>query len=265
MKATMQSAETKTAKDQGESKGQSQNKRNGETQTESSPAQSPTKKRKCESPKQQVNVSPSVSYIVRRILAAGIQLVGIDFDLTLYRKHTGGAVQMPFMNLFQHMVGITKELSEPLLHVTRALQAAGVHVAIVTFGDDADNNINLASGVACFGGEPLLRPVLNYCLGKTATNKIPIYAKNPDWHRDPTTKEMLFPNNKSWHLEQAMRKFGVSSKKAVLLIDDSAGNIEGARAEGYWALPVRGAKGFTIGDAIAWFEKLDATLDATQA
>jgi hypothetical protein len=98
---------------------------------------------------------------VSRIKQNGIRLVCFDFDQTVYRGHTGGALDLPVCDIIPAMHTMVSHLSQDFLTLVFELHNENINVAIVTFGDAKYNEISLGSNKIVLGGDPQIRPVLN--------------------------------------------------------------------------------------------------------
>jgi hypothetical protein len=185
-----------------------------------------------------------------RLRTNGIRLVCFDFDQTAYRGHTGGALDLPIENMIQTLHEMVCHLSQDFKDLVHELHKENVHVAIVTFGDALYNSISLKNNTIVLGGEPLIRPVLNQGLSKQTSDKIPIYALNPEWRNREDNDRPRFPNSKQWHMSQAMEHFSVHQADHVLLIDDSDHNIAEAASDGFHTVLVSTKTAFEVSQVL---------------
>jgi hypothetical protein len=222
-----------------------------------------------------------IEHGVNTLYSKGIRMLAWDFDLTAYRKHTGGGV--PFNS---NIPEITKYLSPIFISVVPVAQKYGIRIAIVTYSDDSDDN--------SFGGNMFISTVLTSCFRrKDVWHRILVAAANPELHQqpldndeDPTSNssermsQLRGPSNcevsececlrqtepfhvsrcvgKEWHLarvieEHKSRTGIILERKQVLLIDDSMPNIRQAKKDGYRAfeVPTKGLKNAGV-DADVW-------------
>eukprot|EP01013_Petalomonas_cantuscygni_P039451 TRINITY_DN70910_c0_g1_i1.p1 TRINITY_DN70910_c0_g1~~TRINITY_DN70910_c0_g1_i1.p1 ORF type:complete len:272 (+),score=20.23 TRINITY_DN70910_c0_g1_i1:82-897(+) len=93
------------------------------------------------------------STVVRRLLRVGIRAVCLDFDRTLTRVHSGGAV------LPRSIPALAASVSPAAVAFLRALVAADIPVGVVTFSDPGGRagTVPAGGGVA---GDALVRRVL---------------------------------------------------------------------------------------------------------
>lgn len=192
----------------------------------------------------------SIKELVRLIQSEHITLVCFDFDLTISSSHTTGQLQIPVDELTQTMTQWSQQnLAKDAISLIGELHKARVHVAIVTFGDAIDNDVDIQSGIIALGGEPLIRPIMRLRLGELMDD-VPIYALNPNWrNQDIDNEEKQFEDSKRWHLTQSMGHFGIRDPQNVLLIDDSANNIELASKMGFKTVKVNANVQFTCQQA----------------
>ena len=184
-----------------------------------------------------------------RLRQNGIRLVCFDFDQTAYRGHTGGALDVSIDKIIQTLHQMVSQLSQDFKELVYELHKENIHVAIVTFGDAMDNLISLKNNTIVFGGEPLIRSVLNQGLSKQTADKIPIYALHPEL-RNREYPNLPFPDSKEWHMMQAMKHFSVYESDNVLLIDDSDHNISDAASVGFHTVLVSPETAFEVSQVL---------------
>lgn len=178
--------------------------------------------------------------------ARGVRLVCWDFDQTILAMHSGGHAAE------SEIVRLARAVSPSFLALSRALHDEGIVQGIATFADAEHPAVREAAarGEWRLGGAALVEAVLRAHEGLRGV-PFSICAFWPDLRNRAMARheaaESKLPDDKNAHLREIMRQTGFTEPRNVMLIDDSAHNIDVARRAGFetWLVDRRGG-GFAL-------------------
>lgn len=160
----------------------------------------------------------SVLSLVEKLEKAGILFVAFDFDDTIVSIHTGGRI------FVDDLERLCKTVSSDFVTLVKALDDKCIAWGVASF---SAHKLDESKSI---GGEPLIRKVLESCLGKDRASKVPIAS----WYSE---------NGKNEHMKQLAPYL---NPQEVVLIDDHANNLVKAKMEGFRTLWVKKAAGLVI-------------------
>jgi hypothetical protein len=151
---------------------------------------------------------------IQRLLELRINLLAIDFDLTMIDVHTGGRYAGTADELAKH---VRSEMRQ-LLH---ACVEHGIHIAIVTFSGQTEH----------------VRGVIEHVVGMEQAARIPIRGRDRTWsYRGQGMKDGKQPYIAS-AVEELESKGNVEiTRNTTLLIDDDQENVRKALQDGTRAI-----------------------------
>jgi len=156
-----------------------------------------------------------------------VKVVIFDFDKTITKKHTGGAVLLPVHASDDFIVNNFAD-REFFQFVVPFIRAQGIPVAIASFGEPDPE--------ALLSGTALIRKYIDSAFGqKKSRDLIPDHAIAL-WHPDRRGKDEK-KVGKQEHIAEILKNLSLKCKASeVVLFDDDSTNIKIANKKGHRAV-----------------------------
>lgn len=142
-----------------------------------------------------------------------VELIGWDWDQTANSEHT-------YQKTYSSYKQVEDAISQQFVSLANQWCAEGRDQAIVTYSNAQVYNM---IGGQMVRGTDMIRKVLNAVLDQGCGSKMQIYGRN----------DSGMNTGKSWHLQSAQQRYGVSNNVNVMLFDDTGNNINIALGQNY--------------------------------